>query len=195
MKKNINLFNIKEFSKKVGIIFQENITPNISVRQLVSYGRFTYVGLFSNLTSDDNKKIEKALEITNTKCFENMKINELSSGQKQLVWIALLISQDVKYLFLDEPTTFLDLKHQFEILDCLVKLNKFENKTIIMILHDINLAVQYADNIIIMKSGKIIDHGDPKKIITQDMINEVFEINAKIINNGDDIFCFPLKKY
>ena len=132
--------------------------------------------------------------LTGTKQFENMNINELSSGQRQLVWIALLVAQDVKYLFLDEPTTYLDLKHQFEILDCLVKLNEDEQKTIVMILHDINLAIQYADNIIVMKGGKIIKFGGPKEIITSELIQSVFEINANVVCNKGRVYCVPQRK-
>lgn len=190
---SISSFNNKQFANKAGVLFQENISPNINVKQLVSYGRFSHIGIFSNLNNNDYEIINKALKITGTKKFENLHVNELSSGQRQLVWIALLVAQDVKYLFLDEPTTYLDLKHQYEILDCLVKLNKEENKTIVMILHDINQAIQYADNIIVMKDGKIIKSGVPKKIITSKLVKDVFEINANIIKNKGHIYICPLK--
>lgn len=184
----------KEFAKNVGILFQENQLPHdITVRELVSYGRFAQTGLFSSFSEKDENVIENAMAITNVKQFENKEVNSLSSGQRQLVWIAMLVAQEAKYLFLDEPTTYLDLKNQFEILNCLVKLNKEQNKTIIMILHDINIAVQYADIIFVMNDGKIITSGAVENVITEEMLKNIFDINVKIIKEDNKIYCIPHK--
>lgn len=190
--KNILKFNNKEFAKLIGILFQENIAPNdLTVKELISYGRFAHISLFSDLNDNDNKIIENAMKLTNTKQFENKLINELSSGQKQLVWIAMLITQNSKYLLLDEPTTYLDLKNQFEIMNCIKKINKELNKTIILILHDINLAAQYADYIFMLKDKKIKYKGLPSEILTEDYIKEIFDINVKILKENKNILICP----
>lgn len=191
---NINIKQIKqkEFAKKVGIMFQENSIPNdITVKELVSYGRFAHINLFSDLKEEDNKIINDSINICGLKKLENNYVNELSSGQRQLVWIAMLISQNSEYMFLDEPTTYLDLKNQFEIMNCIKKINKELNKTIVLILHDINLAAQYADYIFMMKNGEIKYKGLPSEILTENHIKEIFNVNVKITKENNKIFICP----
>lgn len=191
---NIKNINTKEFAKKVGILFQENITPNdITVKNLISYGRFPHLNIYSDLSEDDYKMIENSMILTNTKEFENKKIGELSAGQKQLVWIALLLAQDSNIMFFDEPTTYLDLKNQYEVMNCIEKINKELNKTVIIILHDINLAIQYADYIFMMKNGKIKYSGTIDEVITTNNIKDIFDINVSIIKNKGQTFICPLK--
>lgn len=192
--KNINKIKNKDFAKITSILFQENIAPNdLTVKELVSYGRFPHIGLYSDLSNDDKKIIEDSLTLTNTKQFENRSITELSSGQKQLVWIAMLLSQNTNIMFFDEPTTYLDLKNQYEIMNCIEKINKELNKTIVIILHDINLAIQYADYIFMMKNGKIRYFGNVEDIITKENIKDIFDINVSIIKNKGQTFICPLK--
>lgn len=190
--KNISKYKNKDFAKIISILFQENIAPNdLTVKELISYGRFAHIGLFSDLNKEDNKIIEGAMNLTNTKQFENKLINELSSGQKQLVWTAMLITQDSKYMFLDEPTTYLDLKNQFEIMNCIKRINKELNKTIILILHDINLAAQYADYIFMLKDKKIKYKGLPIEVLSEDNIKDIYDINVKIIKEDKNILICP----
>lgn len=192
--KNINKIKNKDFAKITSILFQENIAPNdLTVKELVSYGRFPHIGLYSDLSNDDKKIIEDSLTLTNTKQFENRSITELSSGQRQLVWIAMLLSQNTNIMFFDEPTTYLDLKNQYEIMNCIEKINKELNKTIVIILHDINLAIQYADYIFMMKNGKIKYFGNVEDIITKENIKDIFDINVSIIKNKGQTFICPLK--
>lgn len=192
--KNISKYKNKDFAKIISILFQENIAPNdLTVKELISYGRFAHIGLFSDLNEEDNKIIEDAMNLTNTKQFENKLINELSSGQKQLVWTAMLIAQDSKYMFLDEPTTYLDLKNQFEIMNCIKRINKKLNKTIILILHDINLAAQYADYIFMLKDKKIKYKGLPIEVLSENNIKDIYDINVKIIKEDKNILICPFK--
>ena len=195
---NINIKQIKqkEFAKKIGIMFQENSIPNdITVKELISYGRFAHINLFSELKDEDKNIINNSIEICGIKKFENNYVNELSSGQRQLVWIAMLISQNSEYMFLDEPTTYLDLKNQFEIMNCIKKINKELNKTIVLILHDINLAAQYADYIFMMKNGEIKYKGLPLDVLTEDNIKEIFNVNVKIIKENNNILICPIKMH
>ena len=193
--KNISKYKNKDFAKIISILFQENIAPNdLTVKELISYGRFAHISLFSDLNKEDNEIIEDAMNLTNIKQFENKIIDELSSGQKQLVWIAMLIAQDSKYLLLDEPTTYLDLKNQFEIMNCIKKINDKLNKTIILILHDINLAAQYADYIFMLKDKKIKYKGLPIEILSEDHIKDIYDINVKIIKENKNILICPFNQ-
>ena len=192
--KNINKIKNKDFAKITSILFQENVAPNdLTVKELVSYGRFPHIGLYSDLDNNDKKIIEESLTLTNTKQFENKAVTELSSGQRQLVWIAMLLSQNTNIIFFDEPTTYLDLKNQYEVMNCIEKINKELNKTIIIILHDINLAIQYADYIFMMKNGKIKYSGIIDEVISTSNIKDIFDINVSIIKNKGQTFICPLK--
>lgn len=192
--KNINKIKNKDFAKITSILFQENIAPNdLTVKELVSYGRFPHIGLYSDLNNNDKKIIEESLTLTNTKQFENRSVTELSSGQRQLVWIAMLLTQNTNIIFFDEPTTYLDLKNQYEVMNCIEKINKELNKTVIIILHDINLAIQYADYIFMMKNGKIKYSGTIDEVITTNNIKDIFDINVSIIKDKGQTFICPLK--
>lgn len=190
--KNISSMTNKTFAKNVGLLFQENIIPQeIKVKDLISYGRYAQIGIFSTIGEEDLKKIENAMLLTRTKQFENKSVAELSSGQRQLVWIAMLLAQEADYLFLDEPTTYLDLKNQFDILECLNRINKEQHKTLILILHDINVAAQYADYLFAMKDGKIIKAGTKKEVLTKDFLTELYEVDIDVIEEGEKLYCLP----
>jgi iron complex transport system ATP-binding protein len=187
----------KALAKKVGILFQENEIPrSLNVRDLVGYGRFAQTGLFSGTQKADLEKIEEAMQLTGTTKFSDKPVSSLSSGQRQLVWIAMLIAQEAEYLFLDEPTTYLDLKNQFEIMNCLVKLKEEKHKTIVAILHDINLALQYADWLFILDNGKIVDQGDPASICKEkgSLLENVFEVKMNItLKDNGQYTCVPVR--
>lgn len=191
---NIDNICIKKLAAKIGILFQENTIPSdITVYDLISYGRFAHIKIFDKFSDNDKNIIKNAMKLTNIEQFQNKQVCELSSGQRQLVWIAMLITQEAKYLFLDEPTTYLDLFNQFEILNCLNILNKNYNKTIIMILHDVNLALQYADKIFIIKDGKLIISGSPQKIITSKLLQDTFNVSFDIVKKLNKMYCIPKK--
>lgn len=187
-----NDLSIKAFAKKVGILFQENQIPKeLKVRDLISYGRFAQIGIFSEMSGEDDEKIEEAMQLTGTKKFENLEVYMLSSGQRQLVWIAMLLAQEADFLFLDEPTTYLDLKNQFDILNCLKKINLEKEKTLILILHDINIAAQYADYMFAMKDGKIIKEGPTDEVLTEKFLKDLYEVDIEVIKNNGHIYCLP----
>ena len=192
---NVNSITRKGFAQMVGILFQENNIPHeLTVKELVSYGRFAQIGVFSELNENDDRKIKEAMQMTNTLQFAEREVNSLSSGQRQLVWIAMLIAQEAQYIFLDEPTTYLDMSNQFEILKCLSKLNQENHKTIVMILHDINIAMQFADKMFIMKDGHIEKQGTVKEIAEdEDLLKNVFGVNIKIIKENNSYYCIPMK--
>ena len=192
---NFNGLTQIEFAKQIAILFQEN--PNLSgltVRDLVSYGRYAYTGLMRPMSEEDKVAVDKALEITKTFLYSNTDISELSSGQRQMAYIAMLAAQESKYMFLDEPTTFLDLKNQFDVLDCLKNLKEEFGKTVIMILHDLNLAFQYADNIIMMKNWGIIHYGKKEEMLKEEYLEETFDTPVKVIKTSDgNAYCIPAR--
>lgn len=135
----------------------------------------------NDLTKEDHKKVEEAMKLTGTWDFRDRDIHALSGGQRQRAWIALTLAQDSKILLLDEPTTFLDLTHQLEILKLLKKLNQEFKKTIVLVIHDLNQAARFADDLICLKSGEILYRGEVRDVFTSEMLRDVFQIDAKIV--------------
>ncbi len=177
--KNISL---KKFARQVAIVHQYNTAPNdIIVEKLISYGRIAYSGLKRN-RDEDERCIKFAMEVTGVQDFSKKQISALSGGQKQRVWIAVALAQNTKILFLDEPTTYLDIRYQIEILRLVKRLNREYGITIIMVLHDINQSIAYSDCIIAMKDGKIIAEGQPTDIINEKLIKDVYDVELKIEN-------------
>lgn len=152
----------------------------LTVSELMAYGRFPYQKGLGILNEKDFKMIDWALEVTGTKAFKHKRIDTLSGGQRQRIWIAMALVQETPVIFLDEPTTYLDLAHQLEILELLKSLNLEQKRTIIMVLHDLNQASKFADYIIALKNGKVVASGEPKSVITNEVLKEVFNIDAKI---------------
>lgn len=174
----------KEIAKKIALLPQVlEATEGISVYELVSYGRFPHQSYFGQLTDDDKAKIKWAMEMTRITSLANEKIDTLSGGQRQRVWIAMALAQDTDTIFLDEPTTYLDMNHQLEILELLKKLNQEAHKTIIMVLHDLNLSARFSDNLIAMKNGAICYHGQVEEIMTTDILRDIFSIEARIVRD------------
>ena len=185
--KNIEDIRLKDFAKQAAIVHQYNTAPaDLTVEKLISYGRTPYhkLGMPQN-AEEDEKKIQWAMEITHTLKLKNKLVAKLSGGQKQRVWIAMALAQDTKVLFLDEPTTYLDVRYQLQILKLIKKLNREFGITIIMVLHDINQSLYYSDEVVAMKDGKIIAQGVPEKIITTQLVQSVFDVDLHIQNmNG-----------
>ena len=179
----------KEFAQKVSIVHQYNkVSDDITVKQLVSYGRTPFQKMLKRPTEYDEKMIEWAIMATDLEKVKERTVNSLSGGQKQRVWIAMALAQGTKYLFLDEPTTYLDIKYQLEILELVKNLNKNLGITIIMVLHDINQAILYSDYIIGLKNGKVLIDGKPKDVINEDILEEMYDIRLKIEEiNGEKV--------
>ena len=192
--KNIADLRLKDYAKRVAIVHQYNTAPaDITVERLISYGRTPYhtMGLSPDV-KEDEEKVKWAMEITNTLKYKDKAVSELSGGQKQRVWIAMALAQDTKVLFLDEPTNYLDIRYQLQILKLIRRLNREYGLTIIMVLHDINQSLYYSDEIVAMKDGKIIDHGLPQSIITSDLIQSVYDVNLSISAVNGKTFILPV---
>lgn len=183
----------KEIAKQLALLPQNPIAPGeLSVEELVSYGRYPHRKNVNKFTNDDQRTIDWALEITNTNSFRDRPLGTLSGGQRQKVWLAMALAQDTEILLLDEPTTYLDMAHQLEVLQIVEKLNSKHDCTIIMVLHDINHAARFSHEVIAMKKGEIIASGTPSEIISEDVLKEVFQIHARVMidpYNGSPV-CF-----
>ena len=180
----------KEVAKKIALLPQAlEATEGISVYELVSYGRFPHQKYLGNLTSFDRDKIHWAMEVTKVTPYAKLDVDSLSGGQRQRVWIAMALAQDTDTIFLDEPTTYLDMNHQLEILELLYRLNQENHKTIIMVLHDLNLAARFSDCLVAMKDGEIKYQGSSKEIMTDAILKDIFHIKAQIVT--DPIFNRP----
>ena len=163
----------KEVAKKIALLPQVlEATEGISVYELVSYGRFPHQKYLGNLTSFDRDKIHWAMEVTRVTPYANLDVDSLSGGQRQRVWIAMALAQDTDTIFLDEPTTYLDMNHQLEILELLYRLNQENHKTIIMVLHDLNLAARFSDCLVAMKDGEIKYQGSAEEIMTDAILKD-----------------------
>ncbi|RVU54420.1 ABC transporter ATP-binding protein [Anaerosphaera multitolerans] len=179
--KNIKDIKYKEFAQQVAIVHQQNrIRGDITVEQFVSYGRTPYLKPLRRYTEKDYEEVEWALELTKLLDFKNEEIEKLSGGQKQRVFIAMALAQKSNILFLDEPTTYLDIKYQFDILNLIKKLNKNLGITIIMVLHDINQAINYSDEVVGMLDGKIKFKGSPNRVLDNENLSEIYDISLKV---------------
>lgn len=179
--KDISGFTTKEIAKKISYLPQEVTPPNdTTVREMVSIGRYPYLGLLQKFSQKDEKIVDQVLFETNLKHIENITVESLSGGQKQRAFIAMALAQKTPIILLDEPTTYLDIKHQVEILELLNRLNKEKGLTIIMVLHDINLASRFSNNIIGMKGGKILYNGSPEVIMNSEILESIFGVKAVI---------------
>lgn len=189
--KSISKIQPKKLAQILGVLPQSPIVPDgIKVADLIGRGRFPHQSLFSGWSKEDYEAVAEAMEIMNVSEFADLDIDELSGGQRQRVWIAMALAQKTEILFLDEPTTFLDITYQVEILDLLTDLNQKYGTTIVMVLHDINLSARYADYIYAIKEGRLVAEGKPTDIITPDLIQTIF--NMKSIVMDDPISKTPL---
>ncbi|EPY2272270.1 ABC transporter ATP-binding protein [Clostridium sporogenes] len=179
---DIRNLSTKEVAQKMAILPQSpQAQGGLTVGELVSYGRFPHKKGFGKLSPDDKKVIEWALDITKLTEFEVTMVDNLSGGQRQRVWIAMALAQQTDLILLDEPTTYLDMAYQLEVLELLYNLNREESCTIVMVLHDLNLAARFADYMIAIRSGSIISHGTPEEIMTKKVLKDTFNINAEIV--------------
>ncbi len=174
----------REVARKLGILTQNHREPEaISVSDLVRRGRYPHQGIFDQWSTEDQNAVERALEVTGLGEHKEETVDELSGGQKQRAWIAMILAQDSTLMLLDEPTTHLDMPHQMEILEMLVKLSVDEGRTIVLVLHDINMASRYCTNLIGMKEGKILTTGKPSKVVTTEMVESIFGLKALVIED------------
>lgn len=172
----------RELARRLGLLPQSPIAPEgITVADLVSRGRHPHQGLFSRWTREDDAAVEAALVATQTMDLAERPVDELSGGQRQRVWIAMALAQQTDILLLDEPTTFLDISHQVEVLDLLTDLNHQRGTTVVMVLHDLNLAARYADHLIAMADGRVHVTGAPDDVLTEHNVRQVFGLDNRIV--------------
>ncbi len=176
-KKNIRDLTLGEFARKVAIVHQYNSSADdITVEQLVSFGRTPYQKMMTGKSAEDEKYIHWAMEVTGLLPYRDREVSRLSGGQRQRVWIAMALAQNTEILFLDEPTTYLDIRYQMEILQLIRMLNRNFGITIVMVLHDINQAIHFSDQIIGLKDGVIAVEGEPEEVITPEAIQTLYGI-------------------
>ena len=179
--KDIMAYKAKEFAKKLAIVYQQNIVPqDITIEKLVAYGRVPHQQLMKKNAEEDEAAVNWALAATNLTQKRTSKLDALSGGERQRVWIAMALAQKSSILCLDEPTTYLDIFYQIELMELVKKLNKENSLTIVMVLHDINQAIKYSDHIILMKDGKILCEGSPIETVTAERMKEVYGVEVII---------------
>ncbi|EEO6565474.1 ABC transporter ATP-binding protein [Listeria monocytogenes] len=185
--KSIFEWKAKEFAQNVAIVHQNNVLPNeLTVKELLYFGRLPYKNWRMTRTKADDLAVEQALMQTELTEKAEKFVDSLSGGERQRVFIATALVQDTPILLLDEPTTFLDMYFQLEILELVKRLNQEENLTIVMILHDLNQALMYSDHLIVMKNGEVVAKGEPEELLTTDLIAETYGVVADVLNDANN---------
>jgi len=182
--KSIHDIPTRKLATQLGLLPQTPIAPDgIVVADLVGRGRTPHQGILGRWSQQDYDIVAEALETTGISDLAERSIDELSGGQRQRVWIAMALAQRTETLLLDEPTTYLDVKHQLDVLDLLTELNRDRGTTIVMVLHDLNLAARYSDELVAVSGGKVFAHGNPREVITKENVKSVFGIDSVIITD------------
>jgi iron complex transport system ATP-binding protein len=174
----------KEVARCLGLLPQSPSAPEgLTVEDLVGRGRFPHQRLFQSWSEADAAAVEDALALTDTAVLRHRAVDELSGGQRQRVWIAMALAQQTPILLLDEPTTYLDVAHQLEVLDLLRDLNTAQGRTVVMVLHDLNEAARYSDHLVAMRDGRVVAAGPPGEVVTPEVVGSVFGIDSRVIDD------------
>ena len=191
--KDLGKLKQKEIAKYISCVYQENEAPDdITVRDLVSFGRNIYSNVKKEDKEENKRMIDFALKATGIEEIQDKKVVNLSGGQKQRAFIAMSLAQNTEVLLLDEPTTYLDIYHQIEILEVVKSLNKKYNITIVMVLHDLNQAINYSHNIVIMKNGNLIKQGKATEVLNEQTIKDVYNVSGYIHKeDNEEIYFIP----
>lgn len=172
----------RRFAQHVGLLPQHPTAPDgLTVAELVARGRHPHRGVFQRWSAMDSARVDAAMATTGVTALADRPVGDLSGGQRQRVWIAMALAQEPRILLLDEPTTFLDLSHQIEVLDLLRELNRREGTTIVTVLHELNLAARYADDLIVLSGGRVLAQGAPSEVLTRDVVAAAFDLDALVI--------------
>ncbi|AZU60541.1 ABC transporter ATP-binding protein [Neobacillus mesonae] len=189
--KAIAKLSTKEVAKRMAILPQSPSAPEgLTILQLVKQGRYPHQSWLKQWTEEDEKKVNDALIATRLEHLKERTVDSLSGGQRQRAWIAMTLAQDTEIILLDEPTTYLDMTHQIEILDLLFELNEKKNRTVVMVLHDLNLACRYAHNIVAIKDQTVFANGKPEDVMNRDFVKDVFGMDCEV--KVDPLFGTPL---
>ena len=172
----------REVASVLGLLPQQPVAPEgISVGDLVGRGRHPHQGAFRRWSAADSDAVARALALTDTQDLVGRRVEELSGGQRQRVWVAMMLAQDPRILLLDEPTTYLDIAHQVDVLDLLADLNQQRGTTVVMVLHDLNLAARYADHLVVMAAGRLVREGAPGDVLDAECVREAFGLLARVV--------------
>lgn len=177
---NVHQMDSRALARQMALLPQAPVTPEgVSVRELVGYGRAPWISRWGHLSEADQQIVTDALTDTHLLPLADRPATDLSGGQRQRAWIAMILAQQTELVLLDEPTTWLDIAHQVELLKLLRKLNE-AGKTVVVVLHDLNQACRYCDELVVLRDGQLQAHGRPEAVFTQDLIHNVFDLSAKI---------------
>ncbi len=180
----IERYATKDVARRIGLLAQNASAPgDITVQELVSRGRYPHQPLFTRWREEDQRAVSRAMQATGIEALASQSVDTLSGGQRQRAWIAMVLAQETSILLLDEPTTWLDISHQIDLLELLSALNKEQGFTLAAVLHDLNQACRYANHIIALREGVIVAQGDPKEIVTADLIERIYGMRCMIIDD------------
>ena len=180
----IQRYASKEVARRIGLLAQNATTPSdISVQELVARGRYPHQPLFTRWRQEDEDAVQRAMQATGIVELANQSVDTLSGGQRQRAWIAMVLAQDTAIMLLDEPTTWLDISHQIDLLELLSDLNRERGFTLAAVLHDLNQACRYATHLIALREGKIVAEGAPQEIVTAELIEAVYGLRCMIIDD------------
>jgi len=180
----IQRFNSKEVARRIGLLAQNATTPgDITVQELVSRGRYPHQPLFTRWRQEDDRAVQRAMEATGVADLALQSVDTLSGGQRQRAWIAMVLAQETAIMLLDEPTTWLDISYQIDVLELLSELNREQGYTLAAVLHDLNQACRYATHLIALRDGKMVAQGAPKEIVTAELIEAVYGLRCMIIED------------
>jgi iron complex transport system ATP-binding protein len=179
--RDVRAFAPREFARRVAVLPQQPVAPDgVLVADLVARGRHPHRGWFGGRSSDDDRIVAEVLEATGTADLAERSVSELSGGQRQRVWIAMALAQRAGIMLLDEPTSFLDVSHQLELLDLLTESNRQLGTTVVMVLHELNLAARYADHLVVVDGGRIAAAGEPAAVLTAETVGTAFELDCVV---------------
>ncbi|WP_405680135.1 MULTISPECIES: ABC transporter ATP-binding protein [unclassified Streptomyces] len=176
----------KKVAKTLGLLPQSSIAPDgITVADLVSRGRYPHQGLLRQWSAEDERIVGESMASTGVAELADRAVDELSGGQRQRVWIAMALAQQTPLLLLDEPTTYLDIQHQIDVLDLCAELHEEQGRTLVAVLHDLNHAARYATHLIAMRAGKVVAEGPPEAVVTAELVEEVFGLRCQVISDPE----------
>ncbi|MFW6197630.1 MAG: ABC transporter ATP-binding protein [Myxococcota bacterium] len=195
--RSLSDLSTRAVARRIAVLPQRPAAPDgLTVRDLVAQGRYPYQGWLRRWSRDDEEAIEDAMRITEVADLAHRRLDALSGGQAQRAWLAMVLAQQTDIVLLDEPTTFLDVAHQLDVLELLDHLNRERGRTVVMVLHDLNQAARYAHELVAMKHGRIVAQGKPADLVTEGLIHEVFELPCRIV--ADPVtggpFCVPRRR-
>ncbi|MEY9945051.1 ABC transporter ATP-binding protein [Kitasatospora sp. GAS1066B] len=183
---DLNRMPARALARRLGLLPQQPVTPEaITVEALVRLGRYPHQRLLSPWSAADQAAVEAALDRTGTAELRDQPVDQLSGGQRQRAWIALTLAQDTELLLLDEPTTFLDLRHQLDVLDLVARLHRELGRTVVMVLHDLGQAARYADHLVVLHAGRLAAAGPPAEVLDAALVERVFEVPCRVITDPE----------